>query len=63
MRAHFSLIFALGLCVFLSSCSTQSLITRAMADALASQTQSNEEDLQLAREASAFYLKLSESVL
>lgn len=34
-----------------------------MADALASQTQSNEEDLQLAREASAFYLKLSESVL
>ena len=63
MRVHFSLLFALGLCVLLSSCSTQSLITRAMADALASQTQSGEEDLQLAREASAFYLKLSESVL
>jgi len=49
--------------MLLSSCSTQSLVTRAMADALASQSQSNEVDLQLAREASAFYLKLSESVL
>jgi len=63
MRVYFSPVFALGLCVLLASCSTQSLVTGAMADALASQTQSNEEDLQLAREASAFYLKLSESVL
>jgi hypothetical protein len=63
MRVYFSPILALGLCALLSSCSTQSLVTRAMADALASQTQSDEDDLQLAREASAFYLKLSESVL
>jgi hypothetical protein len=63
MRMYFSPIFALVLCMLLSSCSTQSLVTRAMADALASQSQSSEVDLQLAREASAFYLKLSESVL
>lgn len=42
-----------------SGCSTQALL----ADALATQGQSDEDDLQLAREASAFYLKLSESVL
>ncbi len=47
----------------LSACSTQGLITKGMADALASQSSSAEDDLQLAREASAFYLKLSESVL
>ena len=63
MPVYFSTIFALGLCLLLSACSSQSLVTRAMADALASQSQSNEEDLQLAREASAFYLKLSESIL
>jgi hypothetical protein len=34
-----------------------------MADELATQGQAQEEDLQLAREASAFYLKLSESIL
>lgn len=34
-----------------------------MADALATQSSAAEDDLQLAREASAFYLKLSESVL
>jgi hypothetical protein len=63
MRVYFSPVLVLVFCVLLASCSTQSLVTRAMANALASQTQSNEEDLQLAREASAFYLKLSESVL
>jgi hypothetical protein len=63
MPVYFSTIFALGLCLLLAACSTQSLVTQAMADALASQSQSNEEDLQLAREASAFYLKLSESIL
>ena len=36
---------------------------QGVGDALASQGQSAEEDLGLAREASAFYLKLSESVL
>jgi hypothetical protein len=56
---------ALGLlCTLaLSACSTQKLVSGAMADALAAQGQSKEDDLQLAREASAFYLKLSESVL
>ncbi len=34
-----------------------------MADGLATQGQAQEEDLQLAREASAFYLKFSESIL
>jgi hypothetical protein len=63
MRVSFLLVFALGLCGVLSACSTQSLVTKGMADALASQSSSEEDDLQLAREASAFYLKLSESVL
>jgi TRAP transporter T-component len=47
----------------LTACSTQALVSGAMADALAAQGQAEEDDLQLAREASAFYLKLSESVL
>ena len=47
----------------LSGCSTQQWILRGVADTLAAQGQSPEDDLQLAREASAFYLKLSESVL
>jgi predicted anti-sigma-YlaC factor YlaD len=38
-------------------------VVGSLADALAGQQQHAEEDLQLAREASAFYLKLSESVL
>ena len=63
MRLNFLSVLALGFCAVLSGCSTQGLVTRAMADALASQSQSSEDDLQLAREASAFYLKLSESVL
>jgi len=48
-----------GLC----ACSPQSLLLRAAADQLAGQGQASEEDLLLARDASAFYLKLSESVL
>lgn len=39
------------------------MIVRGMADELAAQGQAAESDLDLAREASAFYLKLSESVL
>jgi hypothetical protein len=53
----------LGLSCTLSACSTQALIDGAMADALASQDAATEDDLPLAREASAFYLKLSESAL
>ena len=48
-----------GLC----ACSPQSLLLRAATDQLAGQGQADEEDLLLARDASAFYLKLSESVL
>ena len=47
----------------LSACAPQTLLLRAAADQLASQGQAAEDDLGLAREASAFYLKLSESVL
>lgn len=63
MRVYFLSVFALVSSFALSACSTQGLVTGALADALASQSQSSEDDLQLAREASAFYLKLSESVL
>ena len=48
-----------GLC----ACSPRLLLVRGMADGLAAQGQSPEDDLVLAREASAFYLKLSESLL
>ncbi|MEX8517349.1 MAG: TRAP transporter TatT component family protein [Leptothrix sp. (in: b-proteobacteria)] len=54
------LITVLGL---LCACSPRMLIVQGMADELASQAQASEDDLVLAREASAFYLKLSESVL
>jgi predicted anti-sigma-YlaC factor YlaD len=54
------LIAVLGL---LCACSPRMLIVQGMADELASQGQAPEDDLVLAREASAFYLKLSESVL
>lgn len=47
----------------LSACSPRHLIVQAVAGELASQGQVAEDDLQLAREASAFYLKLSESLL
>ncbi|RTL40492.1 MAG: hypothetical protein EKK49_02750 [Rhodocyclaceae bacterium] len=47
----------------LSACSPTQLVMRGVADQLAAQGQSSEDDLELAHEASAFYLKLSESVL
>jgi predicted anti-sigma-YlaC factor YlaD len=47
----------------LGACSPQSLLVRGFADQLASQVSAPEDDLVLAREASAFYLKLSESLL
>ncbi|MEX8492758.1 TRAP transporter TatT component family protein [Sphaerotilus sp.] len=60
-----------GLCMavlpglLLGGCSTRSLILRHVGDELAQQAhaQNGEDDLVLAREASAFYLKLSESIL
>ena len=46
-----------------SACSTRQLIAQGVANELASQGKAPEDDLVLAREASAFYLKLSESLL
>lgn len=57
------LLSAAGLALLLSGCAPSHLITRPLADALASQGSGAEDDLELAREASSFYLKLSESVL
>ena len=47
----------------LCACSPRYLIVQGVGNELASQGQAAEDDLELAREASAFYLKLSESVL
>jgi len=57
---RWSVVLALAL---LSACSPRMMLLRSAADELASQGQAAEDDLQLAREASAFYLKLSESLL
>jgi TRAP transporter T-component len=54
-------VVLVGLWALLSACS--SVVQKPLADALAAQGAVAEDDLQLAREAAAFYLKLSESVL
>ena len=51
------------LATLLCACSTRELLVTGVADQLAQQGQAPEDDLVLAREASAFYLKLSESLL
>ena len=51
------------LAALLAGCSPRHLIVQSLSDELASQGQAEEDDPQLAREASAFYLKLSESLL
>ncbi len=53
----------MALTLTLAACSPQSMLLRGVADQLAAQGGAAEDDLVLAREASAFYLKLSESVL
>lgn len=53
----------LATCLALTACSPQARLVRGVADQLAGQGAATEDDLGLAREASAFYLKLSESVL
>lgn len=57
------LIALLLLASLLSACSPRLMLVRSVADELASQGQAEEEDLGLARESAAFYLKLSESLL
>ena len=59
----YRLIFWLALIALLSGCAVRPYVLDHTADALSGQGMSSEDDLQLAREASAFYLKLSESVL
>jgi predicted anti-sigma-YlaC factor YlaD len=57
------LLAALSLLIPLSACSPRHLIIQGVANELAAQGGVAEDDLVLAREASAFYLKLSESLL
>lgn len=57
------LLGLLLLASLLSACSPRLLLVRGVADELAGQGQAEEEDLDLARESAAFYLKLSESLL
>ncbi len=53
-----------GALALLSACSPRMLLLNGVADGLSSQAQdAAEDDLQLAREASAYHLKLSEAVL
>ncbi len=59
----FRSLAVLVLALMLGACSPRMLLVQGMADELASQGQASEEDLGLARDAAAFYLKLSESVL
>jgi hypothetical protein len=56
---------ALAACapLLLAACSPQQLLVRRLADELAAPALSSEDDVGLARDAAAFYLKLSESVL
>jgi predicted anti-sigma-YlaC factor YlaD len=51
------------LSILLSACSPRYFIVQGIGNELASQSMAVEDDVVLAREASAFYLKLSESVL
>ena len=56
-------LLLLALVFGLSACVPRQLLVNGAADALTAQGQAEEEDIGLAREASAFYLKLSESLL
>jgi predicted anti-sigma-YlaC factor YlaD len=58
-----TLLVLLALAVALGGCSPRHLIVQGISNELASQGDAEEDDLGLAREASAFYLKLSESLL
>lgn len=56
-------VFIASMLLCLGACSPRHLIIQGFADELADQGRATEDDLILAREASAFYLKLSESLL
>lgn len=57
------LCLCLSVIALLAGCSPRQLIVGNLADELAAQGQAAESDLELARDAAPFYLKLSESVL
>lgn len=59
----FRLLKLFVLVLLLSGCAVRPYVVNQTADVLSSQGLSDEDDLQLAREASAFFLKTSESVL
>ncbi len=63
LRTGWRLAAVLAVVLSTSACSPRLLLVRGVADGLAAQGQAPEDDLVLAREASAFYLKLSESLL
>jgi len=60
---HLLGMVALLLMLSLTGCSPRQMVIGSLADSLASQGQAVENDLDLVRDASPFYLKLSESVL
>jgi predicted anti-sigma-YlaC factor YlaD len=66
VRLILSLLRPVGLLLLvglLSACSPRMMLVRGLADELAGQGQAAEDDVLLARDASPFYLKLSESLL
>ena len=60
-RGLWPLLGMLLMASLLGACMPRQLLVNSAADALTAQGQTAEEDMGLAREASAFYLKLSES--
>lgn len=54
---------AVALALVVSACSPRHLLVQGISDELATQGQADEEDLGLVRDASPFFLKLSESLL
>jgi predicted anti-sigma-YlaC factor YlaD len=62
-RTFWRVLCLLAVLLGLNACSARHLLVQGMANELAAQGQAPEDDLVLAREASAFYLKLSEALL
>ncbi len=62
-RPSAKLLFSVAIAFLLAACTPRQLIVNSVADQLSQQEGQPEEDLELVREASAFYLKLSESIL
>lgn len=63
MKIFLHLTTVVILFLLLVGCSPRQLVISKLADSLAGQGQASEDDLELARDAGAFYLKLSESIL